>query len=57
MTSAITNNKDIEQDIYVKIEYEYIPNLENRPSEYYDVGMGAINAAPCESLNLSELIS
>jgi len=54
LMSEVINYKKVEQDIYVKVDYEYIPNMATREKDYYDVGMGAINVAPCESVNLSK---
>lgn len=51
LMAEIANYNAQERDVYVKVEYEYLPNMPTRPQEYYDVGMGAINVAPCESLN------
>jgi len=51
MAEVINYNKQ-PRDLYVSLEYEYIPNLTPRPKEYYDMGIGAINVSPCGGMNL-----
>lgn len=52
LMSEIINYKDEEQEVYVTLDYEYLPNMPTRPKEYLDVGLGAINVEPCGIQNL-----
>ncbi|KAF2395827.1 hypothetical protein EJ06DRAFT_255790 [Trichodelitschia bisporula] len=52
MMAEVINYKNVGQDVYITLEYEYIPNLPTRPKEYLDVGMGAINVDPCGKVAL-----
>lgn len=54
MMAEVINYNSKPQDLFISLEYEYIPNLTPRPKEYYDVGFGAINVSPCETMNLSK---
>jgi hypothetical protein len=54
LMAEVINYKDVAQDVYVKVEYEYMPDMVPRQKDYYDVGMGAINVSPCDSTNLSK---
>jgi hypothetical protein len=49
--SEVINYENAPKDVYITMEYEYIP-MPSRPKEYYDVGMGAINVSPCGSIAL-----
>jgi hypothetical protein len=49
MMSEVINYDQFEKDIYVSLDYEYLPNFQSRPTEYYDVGFGSINVSPCSS--------
>jgi hypothetical protein len=51
LAEAINYNK-APSDVYVKMEYEYIPNMESAPTDSYDVSLGAINVSPCSDINL-----
>jgi hypothetical protein len=51
LAEAINYNK-ISTEVYVKMEYEYIPNMSAAPKDYYDVGLAAINVSPCSDINL-----
>ncbi|KAF2425340.1 hypothetical protein EJ08DRAFT_663670 [Tothia fuscella] len=52
LMTEVINYRNAEQEIFVSLDYEYIPNMPTRPKEYLDVGMGAINVEPCGSQNL-----
>jgi hypothetical protein len=49
--SEVINYDNFPKDMYISMEYEYIP-MPSRPKEYYDVGMGAINVSPCSTIAL-----
>jgi hypothetical protein len=49
--AEVINYQNAEKDIYVTLDYEYLP-MPSRPKDYYDVGMGAINVSPCGSIAL-----
>ena len=51
LAEAINYNK-APSEVYVKMEYEYIPNLPSAPKDSYDVSLGAINVSPCSDINL-----
>jgi hypothetical protein len=51
--AEVINYDNVEKDVYLSLEYEYLP-MPSRPKEYYDVGMGAINVSPCETISLCE---
>jgi hypothetical protein len=52
MLAEVVNYEKKEQEVYVTIDYEYIPNMPSRPKEWYEVGMGALTVTPCGSQNL-----
>lgn len=54
MMAEVINYNKSPREIYISLEYEYLPNLPKKPADYHDVGMGAINVSPCqgESMNL-----
>jgi len=43
----VINYENKEQEVYVSLEYEYLPNYPTEPKDLHDVGMGAINVSPC----------
>ncbi|KAE9970644.1 hypothetical protein EG328_006128 [Venturia inaequalis] len=48
MTAELVNYEPEDRDIYVMIDYEYIPSTDGkRPADYMDVGMGAIAVDGC----------
>jgi hypothetical protein len=49
--SEVINYDNVAKEIYLTLEYEYLPKLENR-DEWYDVGQGAINVSPCGTSSL-----
>jgi hypothetical protein len=49
--SEVINYKKTSQDVYLTLEYEYLPSPVDR-KETYDVGIGAINVNPCGSQTL-----
>jgi hypothetical protein len=51
MAEAISY-KDVPQDVYLTIDYEYIPVNGPRPKEYLDVSFGTIMVTDCGELNL-----
>jgi hypothetical protein len=53
--SEVINYDNVEKDVYLSLEYEYL-SMPSRPKEYLDVGMGAINVSPCETVSLCESI-
>jgi hypothetical protein len=52
MMAEVVNYEKKNVEIYITIEYEYIPNIPMRTKEWLEVGMGAINVSPCASANL-----
>jgi hypothetical protein len=44
--AELVNYKPTSQEIYITMEYEYL-SMPSRPKDYYSVGMGAVNVAPC----------
>jgi len=51
MAEAISY-KDVPQDVYLTIDYEYVPVNGPRPKEYLDVSFGTIMVTDCGELNL-----
>jgi hypothetical protein len=51
MAEAISY-KDVPQEVYLTIDYEYIPVNGPRPAEYLDVSFGTIMVTDCGELNL-----
>jgi hypothetical protein len=51
LAEAINYSKE-PSEIYVKMDYEYLPDIPSAPKEYYDVALGAINVSPCSDINL-----
>ncbi|QDS72135.1 hypothetical protein FKW77_004102 [Venturia effusa] len=48
MTAEFVNYEPADRDIYVLLDYEYIPSVDGkRPADYMDVGMGAIAVDGC----------
>jgi hypothetical protein len=48
MTAELVNYEPADRDIYVMLDYEYIPSRDGkRPAEYMDVGMGSIAVDGC----------
>lgn len=56
MMAEVINYDQFEKDIYVSLDYEYLPNFKSRPKEYYDVGFGSINVTPCGSSMLRKYL-
>lgn len=54
MLAEVINYEKKDTEIYVTIDYEYIPNVPARTKEWLEVGMGAITVSPCGSQNLRE---
>lgn len=52
MLAEVVNYEKKEQEVYVTIDYEYIPNVPARTKEWLEVGMGALTVTPCGSQNL-----
>lgn len=52
MLAEVVNYEKKEQEVYVTIDYEYIPNVPSRTKEWLEVGMGALTVTPCGSQNL-----
>jgi hypothetical protein len=51
--AELVNYKTEPQEVYISMDYEYL-NMPARPKEYYAVGMGAINVAPCATEQMCE---
>ncbi|QDS72520.1 hypothetical protein FKW77_000157 [Venturia effusa] len=49
MLAEVVNYEKKEQEVYVTIDYEYIPNVPARTKEWLEVGMGALTVTPCSS--------
>jgi hypothetical protein len=48
MTAELVNYEPQDRDIYVMLDYEYIPSTDGkRPADYMDVGMGSIAVDGC----------
>jgi hypothetical protein len=56
MMAEVINYDQFEKEIYVSLDYEYLPNFQSRPKEYYDVGFGSINVTPCGSSMLRKYL-
>jgi hypothetical protein len=52
MMMEVINYEKYERDIYLSLDYEYIPNMPSRPKEWLATGIGAVNVSPCDSSNL-----
>jgi hypothetical protein len=52
LMTEVINYSNEEKDIYLTIDYEYLPNLPALPKDFLDVGIGAITVSPCGSANL-----
>jgi len=51
MTAELINYDKFKKEVYLTLEYEYVPNMKDH-KDWYDVGMGAINVSPCGTMNL-----
>jgi hypothetical protein len=51
LMSEVINYKKVQQEVYLTLEYEYLPGPVDR-KETHDVGIGAINVNPCGSQTL-----
>lgn len=47
MMAELINYNEAKKDVYVTLDYEYIPDMKTRPADYLQVGMNAINVDPC----------
>ena len=47
MSMEIVNYDDVEKDVYLSLDYEYLPH---RPDGYLDVSMGTINIDGCPGI-------
>jgi hypothetical protein len=47
LMAEIVNYDNKVKEVYVTLDYEYIPNLPSKPTDIFEVGMAAINVAPC----------
>jgi hypothetical protein len=47
LMAEVVNYDNKDKEIYITLDYEYIPNMPKKPADYYEVGMSAINVAPC----------
>lgn len=48
MTTELVNYEPADREIYVMLDYEYIPSRDGkRPAKYMDVGMGSIADDGC----------
>lgn len=52
--AELVNYKTEDQDIYLSLTYEYLPNMAVRDKAYYDVSFSALASNPCGSPNLCE---
>lgn len=52
MLAEVVNYEKKDTEVYVTIDYEYIPNVPARTKEWLEVGMGALTVTPCGSQNL-----
>jgi hypothetical protein len=50
--AEIINYKTTPQEVYVTLDYEYLPVDGPRPSEYLDTGFGTIIVQQCGNINL-----
>ncbi|KAF2663440.1 hypothetical protein BT63DRAFT_461169 [Microthyrium microscopicum] len=46
-SAEIVNYKTYDREVYLSLDYEYVPGNGKRPEGYMDVGMGAINIDAC----------
>jgi hypothetical protein len=51
-TAEVVNYKNVPQDIYLSIDMEYRPINGTRPTEYLDVGFGALQIEQCGNMYL-----
>ena len=52
VVAEVINYDNVEKEVYMTLDYEYVPNMADH-KEWYDVGQGAINVSPCDTMNLS----
>jgi hypothetical protein len=54
--AEVVSYKEVPQDVYLSIDYNYIPMNGSRPKEYLDVGFGVIMTEQCGDLSLRMFI-
>jgi hypothetical protein len=54
--AEVVSYKPVPQDVYLSIDYHYVPINGPRPPEYLDAGLGVIMTEECGDLNLRELV-
>jgi hypothetical protein len=52
--AEVVNYKTVPQQVYLTVDYEYVPIAGSRPAEYLDVGFGAIMVMECADIGLRE---
>jgi hypothetical protein len=55
--AEVVNYKTVPQDVYLTLDYEYMPINAPRPAEYLDVGLGTVMVTQCGDLNLRRFIN
>jgi hypothetical protein len=47
--AEVINYQNVTKDVFLAMDYEYIPNVTVRAKDFHDVGIGAITVEPCSS--------
>jgi hypothetical protein len=47
--AEVINYQSVVKDVYLALDYEYIPNVKELAKDFHDVGIGALTVQPCST--------